>query len=273
MEVTDTGRELPICMVGGVEFKIDVANCRLIERENDKNTISLLDHIARNKKGYSFVFNPLTKKVMYGKVFSRGAAMVDLPDMVKLDPIGMSIKYGLTLGEVKAKTDFQLMVDQDAYQKRLAGELPVLDLQGHIYSIDIRSHRLVSKDDIARADISLYDLNFVNVDNQATYMLGYNTERKDIELVDVYEIFSKNEVPDNLVPLTFPVDEYLDPIGFNIEMGNAIDYRLRQRGVKQHFEAKIEDWFRLSDPFGGRLTKSINSGKQQGKPKKNKRGI
>ena len=40
--------------------------------------------------------------------------MIEIPEFVGLDPVGMAQKYGLTVDEVKTKTDFELMVDQYA---------------------------------------------------------------------------------------------------------------------------------------------------------------
>src|SRR6201999_2781614 len=68
--------------------------------------------------------------------------IVHVPQMTELDPQNMAVKYGCTVGQLKGKPDFEIMVDQQALAFRREGMLPKIAISGEVFTIDLRMQEL-----------------------------------------------------------------------------------------------------------------------------------
>ncbi len=144
---TDTQRGLPTHKVFGTEFIVDVNQLELREKANPKNVISLSDMEEKAVQGYRFWYSPNTKGLT--TYAEPGAKLAEIPDFVKLDPIGMAKKHNISEDKIDAMDDFKLMVDQDAFDKiAYKGIIPTIDIAGHTFYIDLFNDKLHPKDDI-----------------------------------------------------------------------------------------------------------------------------
>lgn len=126
-------RKLPVITIEGTDFIVDVENMLLRELERKPNSISIF-HMKEVEGGYQFIYDKLERNISIWSTASQTHVVVEIPELVKLDPVGMSDKYGVPIGELGTKTDFELMVDQEALKRRLAGELPTIEILGDTFS-------------------------------------------------------------------------------------------------------------------------------------------
>lgn len=142
---TDTERMLPTHKINGIEFMVDVNQLELKEKDNPKNVISIRDMEEKSVEGYRFWFSPKSKGLT--KYSEWDARSIEIPDFVKLDPIGMAKKHNIPEDKIAGMDDFKLMVNQDAFDKIAnQGIRPTIDIAGHTFHIDVPNDKLHPKD-------------------------------------------------------------------------------------------------------------------------------
>lgn len=230
-------RELSTVNIEGTDFIVDVNKFELREKDNERNVISFKD-MTESGEGYSLDY--CFKKKNIAGTFERADLRVEIPEFVALDPVGMAQKYGLTVGEVKAKTDFDLMVDQYAFDMRLkAGRLPTVDIASHLFYVDIRMNMLRPKDDFLSNGIVFNEIYHYFSEERNAYLIPYDPKKLEFRELDYNTI---TEFPKDLIAVQFPFQRNLDPIGWNRERGWDIKDDLKQIGVKGHFTAQTIPW-------------------------------
>ncbi|WP_449387196.1 hypothetical protein [Chryseobacterium lineare] len=234
---TDTQRALPTHKVFGTEFIVDVNQLELREKANPKNVISLSDMEEKAVQGYRFWYSPKTKGLT--TYAEPGAKLAEIPDFVKLDPIGMAKKHNISEDKINAIDDFKLMVDQDAFDKIAYKRIiPTIDIVGHTFYIDLFNDKLHPKDDIWSRGIIFSELKHYYSHKDNTYTIPYNQRAHTFQEVSL----NVKEIPKDLIVVQIPSKRTLDPIGQN-KTGdlNSSDY-LKKQGVHLHFEAKTIPW-------------------------------
>ncbi|MGV8094849.1 MAG: hypothetical protein AB2L24_23605 [Mangrovibacterium sp.] len=231
-------RKLPVYVIEGTDFIVDVEKLQLREKADPENRISVFE-MKDVGDGYMFDYSRKVKNLP--ELFSddQDITVVKIPELVKLDPVGMAKKYGLGVEEIKGRTDFDLMVDQDAFRQRLAGRLTTLDLAGHTFYVDIPMGRLRPKDDFPSGGIVFREIAGYYNDQQEAYVIPYNPKTREFQEPDYRQITA---IPENLVVVSFPHESVMDPVGFNRKGGWEITYGLKGMNIRSHFNAKIIDW-------------------------------
>lgn len=230
-------RELPVLNIQGTDFIVDVVKFELREKGNEKNVISFKD-MTDFGEGYSFEYCRETKNIP--GLYQKSDVLVEIPEFVRLDPVGMAQKYGLTIEEVKSKTDFDLMVDQYAFDMRVnKGRLPTLDIAGHTFYVDIRMDMLRPKDDFFSKGIVFDKIDHYFSEERNAYLIPYDPKKHEFRELDYDNLLS---IPKDLIAVEFPFQRVLDPIGWNRHGGWDIKDDLKQTGVKGHFTAKEVPW-------------------------------
>jgi hypothetical protein len=78
-------------------------------------------------------------------------------------------------------TDFELMVDQEALTRRIKhGELPTVEIGGHIFYADARIDLLRPKDDFSTMGIRFDDLEDWYVEDKNVYAFPYDPKNFEI---------------------------------------------------------------------------------------------
>lgn len=231
-------RELPIYAIEGTDFIVDVANLQLRERENAQNTIRVFD-MRDLGDGYVFDYNPQIKNISEQPSELTGSVVVKIPELVKLDPQGMAEKYGYNIHQIQNKTDFDVMVDQQALGRRLMGQLPTIDIAGHTFFVEVRLDKLQPKDDFLSNGIVFSQIDHYYNDEREVYMIPYNPKTREFQELDHHNITA---IPKDLIAISFPHESELDPIAYNRKGGWDETFGLKETNLKSHFEAKTVDW-------------------------------
>jgi hypothetical protein len=230
-------RELPTINIEGTEFLVDINKLELREKANEKNVISFKD-MTDFGKGYSFEYNLKIRNIPHR--IERSDIEIKIPEFVALDPVGMAQKYGLSEEEVKTKTDFEVMVDQKAYDKRVnKGMLPTIDIVGHTFYVDIRMDKLRPKDDFLSKGIVFSEIGGYYDDDDRAYTIPYNPSKHEFQEIDYKTL---KELPKDLIAIEIPFERILDRIGWNRKYGLEPTHGLKQVNLQVHFKSKIIPW-------------------------------
>ncbi|WP_313410981.1 hypothetical protein [Sphingobacterium multivorum] len=234
---TDTRRILPTYKIDGIEFIVDVNQLELREKANPKNVISIKDIEELPAEGYKFWFSPKSKSLT--KYSDGNAKYIEIPDFVKLDPIGMAKKHKISEDKIAEMDDFKLMVNQDAFDKIAnKGILPTIDIAGHTFHIDLFNDRLHPKNDIWSRGIIFSELKYYYSHKDNTFTIPYNQRTHTFQEVSL----NVKEIPKDLIVVQIPRKRTLDPIWENKSGNlNSSDY-LKKEGVHLHYEAKVIPW-------------------------------
>ncbi len=201
-------RALPIYTIEGTDFIVDVANLQLREKENPQNTIKVFDMSDFGDR-YTFHYNPRIKNIPGQRAEYNNSIIIEMPELVKLDPQGMSEKYNVA--NVDGKTDFDLMVDQEALHTRIKlGKLPTIDIAGHTFYADARIDLLRPKDDFMTMGIKFSDIQPYCFEDR--YIIPYNPKTHEFQEPNYNTI---TEYPKDLLVIEFPHERILDPVGWN----------------------------------------------------------
>ena len=223
-------RTLPPVNIEGTEFVVDVNKFKLREKANEQNVISFKD-MTDFGDGYSFEYSMKTKNIP--DVYEKSDVLIEIPEFVRLDPVGMAQKYGLTIEEVKTKTDFDLMVDQYAFDMRLnKGRLPTIDIAGHLFYVDIRMDMLRPKDDFLSRGIVFDEIDHYYSEERNAYLIPYDPKKHEFRELDYDKLLN---VPKDLIAVEFPFQRQLDPIGWNRHGGWDIKADLKHIGLNPIF--------------------------------------
>ncbi len=234
-----TAEILPVFKIHGAEFWIDVERMELRDKMYSTNTISVLKDMSENGNGYQFHFKKGERRaVKIVRTGDKDVKLVKIPELVVLDPEGMARKYGLKMDEMAGKTDFDLIVDQQALQQRRAGMLVTVDIAGQIFFVDHRLRELRPKDDFSAAGIRFDDIEVYRADQSGTYIFPYDAVKHELRHVS-NEIL---EIPKGLILVEIQSPEDMDRVGYNRYLGVDELSNLKETGVRMHYVARKVEW-------------------------------
>lgn len=165
---------------------------------------------------------------------------VKISEFVVFDPVGMAQKYKHPVDEISGKSDFDLMVDQKAYDMRVnKGMLPTVNIAGHTFYVDIRMDMLRPKDDFLSKGIAFGRIDHYFSEERDAYLIPYDPKKHEFRELDYDNLLS---IPKDLIAVEFPFQRVLDPIGWNRNGGWDIKEDLKHIGLKSHFQAKVVPW-------------------------------
>lgn len=230
-------RELPSIDIMETLFFIDVEKAELRQKDDPTNAISIFD-MRDTGKGYQFEYSHDHKNTP-GLFDTDGWVTIILPELVKLDPVGMAEKYNYPLDQIHLKTDFDLMVDQEAYQKRLNGILPIVEIADHPFYVDIRMDMLRPHDDFLSKGIVFSGIEHYFMEDKDAYVIPYNPKTHEFQEIDIDTI---TEFPKDLIAVSFPHESILDPIGFNRLYRSDKFFGLKETNLKSYITAEQVAW-------------------------------
>ncbi|WP_454045080.1 hypothetical protein [Chryseobacterium sp. Marseille-Q8038] len=211
-------------LIEGTRFVADINTFEYRDKLDPENTIQLKEMQDNEEGGYMVIYK--NKEIF-------------LPEFVELDPEGMAKKYNVSIDEVKKHDDFYFMVDQKAFDIRMQGQLPTLEIEGHTFTVDMRMNMLRSATDFASKGISFDEIDHYYSEEKDAYIIPYDPIKKEFRELDYDNLFS---IPKDLIAVEFPFQTQLDPIGWNRAGGWDLKEDLKWLGVKNHFEAKTIPW-------------------------------
>lgn len=210
---TDPDRKLPTYNIGDSDFIVDVNQLELREKGNEKNSISIEEMNELSFRGYKFWYNTSDHKL--ASCVGSGAVEISIPDFVRLDPEGMAKKYNLHPDQITLLSDFDLMVDQDLYDKiAYQNYIPTIEIDGHIFHVDAFDRKLRPENDIWSRGISYADINYYYSKQQNAFIIPYNRKTHSFHEAAPQDILYGSE---DIIIVRIPRLEYLDPIRDNLK--------------------------------------------------------
>ncbi len=237
-------RALPIINIQGTDFMVDIEKLQLTEKANENNFIPLGYMSEVSGAGYEFDYG-LESKNIHSIWIDEESVRVCIPELVQLDPTGMSEKYGIPSEHLKGKTDFEIMVNQEYFDLRVnKGVLPTIDIAGDLFNVVLDKDKLIPKDaplseGIPIPSFTQYDQ--VLGDN----VFAYDPNSREIKELDYLKI---TEIPNNLIAIRLPYSFSLDPIGWNLQNNRDAKSGLKTGNFKMHFNAPKIPWEKTDLP-------------------------
>jgi hypothetical protein len=216
-------RTLPVITFEGTPFFVDVMNNEFKERDDASNTIPfgamfyLRDH-------YLMQYDPTTKNyVRHDRYNHPDIKNIQIPSLTQLDIETLALKYGLKAEDLQDKRDFEIIVDQRVFLDRLKGKLPQIEIQGHVFDVDVETEMLRSKEDHTANPIRFTDMRGDGLYVSQSYRFYYDTQLHQQVEPDIETII---ELPKNVVQVEIPSLERLDPYGYAKLKGFSIEDHL-----------------------------------------------
>lgn len=232
-------KQLPIYEIEGTPFTVDIEKSELRQVDNPANTIGFFSDMTYRGTHYQVQYELLQKKVQEGWSDTTRIRVINIPQMIVLDPEGMAAKHNIPVAELKDKRDFEVIVNQDLYNRRLNGHLPVIDIMGHPFFVDLRMGSLRPKDDFSTTGIEFSQIEgYVNPDEQK-YWVPYAPTSHSFRDIDSETILS---VPKDIFVIEIPTAQKLDPVGYARLHGFDIEDIVLANPIKSNMKAKIIPW-------------------------------
>ncbi|MBL7869124.1 MAG: hypothetical protein JNM71_13995 [Flavobacterium lindanitolerans] len=236
-------RDLPIINIHGTDFRVDIEKLQLTEKINEKNVIPF-GYMRDVSGGYEFDYG-LESRNIRNIWTDEESVRVTIPSLAELDPIGISQKYNVPMEQLKGKTDFEIMVDQQAFDLRVnKGVLPTINIAGDVFYVVLDKERLIPKDNPASEGIPLPSF------GQYDQVLGenvfaYDPKKREITELDYLKI---TEIPKNLIAIRLPFSFTLDPVGWNLITNRDVKFGLKTSNLKMQFNAPQISWEKTDLP-------------------------
>jgi hypothetical protein len=154
-------------------------------------------------------------------------AHIKIPQLIELDPEGMAAKYGYTAKELTGKTDFEVMVNQEAYNLRNLGVLPKIGIADDLFIADLRLHQLRHAQ---QPEIVLRLKDFDLSSDGLAYFAFYHPATRQLRELDP----KLTEFPDGVVKIQLPGEVELDPVFF------ARQYQINERDLLRRYPIQKE---------------------------------
>jgi len=221
--------------IEGTAFEVDVDAQRLVEKGNPENAISFIEQMVDHGSHYDLAYDPKTRTA-----FDRSAdfnesedwKLIRVPRLIELDPEGMSARSGQTVAEMKGKTDFEVLVNQEALTLRQHGVLPEVEIDGEKFTVDLRLHELRHSKNHYPA-LRLKDFDFNGEGDK--YVAFYHPATKQIVDLDP----RLTEFPDGVIKISIPNELGLDPVSTARIYGINERDLLRRHPIKKDLKAEL----------------------------------
>lgn len=228
-------RQLPIYTIEGTDFEVDVKQQLLKEVSAPDNIIHFIQ-MKDHGTHYSLTYDLEGRNLPgLGDPF----VTVDIPPLKDLDPEGMAEHFGYKQEELAGKTDFEIIVDQEALAERLTGRQPMIEfIPGHEYYVALH-WGLLEPTDLMYDRIKLDDIDYCFIEELNKYWITYDPESRKVIDLDTAALV---QVPNNLTVLEIPGDSKLDPYRYAIKYG--LDYKqiLRENPIEMKMKARVVPW-------------------------------
>lgn len=131
------------------------------------------------------------------------------------------------------------------YERTKLGKLPVIDIAGHPFYVDVRMERFRPHDDFTTLGISFSIFNRFE-QYYGPVRIAYDPQRHIALNID-YEKLS--EIPKDWIMVEIPHPKVLDPYGYARENGLNIERTLKDYPIKENIKARIVPWEETSVPY------------------------
>ncbi|GAA4910020.1 hypothetical protein [Mucilaginibacter defluvii] len=261
-------RILPVFDLYGTDFIVDVNKQVLREAERPANEISFISDMSEHQNLYLLRYDQVTKRPEAERT-DQYIEVTEVPSLIELDPEGMSLKYSIPVEQLKGKTDFEVMVDQELLADRRRGILPQIDINGEAFVIDLKLQELRhAKYFFPVISLKSFDL----TDDGWHYTAFYDTMLKQPLTLDPKLL----EMPDHVIQVKLPNEIGLDPVFTAQKYGMDERELLRRHPIQKELKAEViplseTDVPRLIRQNKDELRQQHEANRQRSKPRQRPR--
>jgi len=221
--------------IEGTSFEVDIDKQVLRQTNNQSNEISFITDMTDQLKNYTFTYD-LNRKNVYDKTTgfyeSEDWYQIKVPKLIELDPEGMAEKYGYTVEQLKSKTDFEIIIDQETLAQRQNGILPQIDIAGEMFTVDLRLHELRN----SRYFFPVISLKSFELTGDGWhYEAYYHPVIKQVVELDPKLL----EFPEGVIKLKIPNEIGLDPVAAARQYGMDERELLRRYPIQKDLKAEV----------------------------------
>jgi hypothetical protein len=218
--------------IEGTSFEVDIDREVLRQTNDQNNVIAFIQDMQDRGDFYRLKYDLDQKCAVYDQVFGQRVKEIIVPQMTELDPEGMAAKFGLMIEQVKGRSDFEVIVDQQALEKRLTGVLPQIDIAGEKFVVDLRLQELRH----AKYFFPVISLKSFELTNDGwNYEAYYHPVLKQVVDIDP----KLTEFPENVIKIKLPNEIGLDPVGAARQYGMEERELLRRYPIQKELKAEL----------------------------------
>ena len=215
-----------------LSFEVDIEKQVLRQTNDQSHEISFIKDMTDLGDHYLLPFDLSTKRVADQTSNPDHVEPIIVPAMVALDPEGMATKYGLTQEQLKGKTDFEVIVDQQALEQRHKGVLPQIDIAGEKFTVDLRLQELRHSQYFFPA-LSLKSFELTS--DGWHYEAYYHPVIKQTVELDPKLL----EFPEGVIRIKIPNELGLDPVATAAIYGMSEREVLRRHPIPKELKAEL----------------------------------
>jgi hypothetical protein len=222
---------MPLFEIEGTQFIVDADKQVLREFQNPANEISFVEDMVDNGTNYWFEYDKdLRNKAV--NPFLESVVEIKVPQLVQLDPVNMANKYGFSEESLNGKTDFEVIIDQEALALRRTGKLPLIDINGEAFVVDLRMEELRHAEYFYPIiSLKSFDL----TEDGLHYTAFYEPIMKQVVELDPELL----ELPQHIFQIKIPNEIGLDPVATAREYGMDEKDLLRRYPIEKDLKAEI----------------------------------
>lgn len=227
----------PVLNIMGTGFYVEIHSQSLIEVNDPSNIISFHD-MTDHGSHYTMCYHLRYKNWPCELDNPADSLNITIPQLVVLDPEGMARKYHVELEDIKGRRDIEFLnPNYEGFLARISGELPLIDIAGERYVIDMERQELrLSRDGSCR--LTFTDLEAGSpLEDDFSYRFLYDTKlRRATSYTD-----SSSDSASSIVVVELPDLSRLDPVGAARKNGYKDDYYIREHPIEKNPKAVIRD--------------------------------
>jgi hypothetical protein len=224
-------RPLPIYTIEGTSFFVDVDK-QVLRQTNDRgNEISFINDMLDEGARYRLFYDPERRNIPWQSYHAGQLKEIQVPQLVVLDPDGMAAAYGTTVEQLRGKTDFEVIVDQELLALRHGGALPQIDIAGERFIVDVRLQEL-------RHALNFHpviSLKSFDLASNGKYEAFYHPVIRQVVAIDP----KLTELPPDVVKIELPGEIDLDPVATARRYGINEHMLLRRHPIQKTLKAKV----------------------------------
>ncbi|MDB4921841.1 hypothetical protein [Mucilaginibacter sp.] len=225
-------RPVPLFTIEGTSFLVDIEKQVLRQTNDHANEISFINDMQDHGAFYRLLYDPDELRAAKDLFDQNRVKVIDVPQMTDLDREGMAARYGLPPELVMGKSDFELIVDQEALDLRLKGALPRIDIAGEGFIIDLRLQELRHAKNFHPV-ISLKSFGLSG--DGSKYEAFYHPLLKQVVKIDP----KLTEFPGSVVRIQIPNGTGLDPVAAARQYGMEERELLRRYPIQKELKAAV----------------------------------
>jgi hypothetical protein len=225
-------REAPIYVIEGTSFLVDVDRQVLRQTNDQENEISFINQMQDHGSFYRLLYDPDERKAAKDLFDQSRVMVIDIPQMTALDPEGMAVTYGVPMAQLTGKADFEVIVNPELLQARLAGQLPTIEIADELFNLDLRLRELRHMQDPS-LKISLRSFNLSKEGNH--YEAAYHPVSRQVVQIDP----QLTEFPEGVIMIRLPNEIRLDPVSVARQYGIDEKEFLRRYPIQSNLIAEI----------------------------------